>query len=65
MGYYNNNRNNHKRRGRAPHGQNYVWVVYNYEQGRNHVFTSKVQALKYYYCNQFDCGSPEKRGESY
>lgn len=61
MGYYNNGGNRNQRNGnKAPRGQNYVWVVYNCKQGRNHVFTSKVQALRYYYSNEFDCWAPEK-----
>ena len=65
MGYYkNNNRNNHnhhKSHNTSHHGQSYVWVVYNWKQARYHTFTSKVQALKYYYNNSIDCSSPEKR----
>ena len=61
MAYYKNNRNNSRNNYRPSRGQNYVWVVYNWKQGRNHTFTSKVQALKYYYNHQFDCSSPDKR----
>ena len=67
MGYYNNNRgnnrNNNRGNGRAHHGQNYIWVVYNFKQGRNHTFTNKVQALRYYYEHEFDCLSPDKRDD--
>ena len=61
MAYYKNSRNNSRNNYRPSRGQNYVWVVYNWKQGRNHTFTSKVQALKYYYNHQFDCSSPDKR----
>ena len=66
MGYYKNNtrtnHNHHKSHSnKSHHGQSYVWVVYNIRQGRNHTFTSQVQALQYYYNNEFHCFSPEKR----
>lgn len=63
MGYYKNNtRSNHKNHSnKAHHGQSYIWVVYNIRQRRNHTFTSKVQALQYYYNNEFHCFSPKKR----
>lgn len=66
MSYYKNNHHHkngqHQRSNHRPHrGQSYVWVVYNIRQGRNHTFTSKVQALQYYYNNEFHCFSPQKR----
>ena len=68
MGYYKNNNgyrsnnNYHKRSNNKPHpAQDYVWVVYNFRQGRNHTFTSKVQALQYYYNNEFSCFTPSKK----
>ena len=67
MAYYKNNRNslknnNHKGNNHRPHhGQNYIWVVYNRREARNHTFTSKVQALQYYYNHEFDCWRPEKK----
>ena len=67
MGYYNNNNRNHyKNNSHKPRqGQNYVWVVYNLNQHRNHTFTSKVQALHYYYNNERHCFIPEKKNGSY
>lgn len=67
MAYYKNNRNNFKNHNqkrnnhRPHHGQSYVWVVYNLREARNHTFTSKVQALQYYYNHEFQCFSPEKK----
>ena len=61
MAYYKNNRNHNRSNNYRPsRGQNYVWVVYNWKQGRNHTFTSKVEALKYYYNHQYDCSYPDK-----
>ena len=54
--------NQHKQNTHRPHhSQNYIWVVYNLRQGRYHTFISKVQALQYYYNNERQCLSPEKR----
>ena len=63
MGYYKNrnNHNHHKSHNKSYYGQSYVWVVYNFRQGKNHTFTSKVKALRYYYNNEVHCFSPEKR----
>ena len=61
MAYYKNNRNHSRNNSRPSRGQNYVWVVYNWKQNRNHTFASKVEALKYYYNHQFNCSSPDKR----
>ena len=70
MGYYkssnHSNHGNHRPHHgnhRPHHGQSYVWVVYNIRQGRNHTFTSKVQALQYYYNNELACTFPQKRGD--
>ena len=69
MGYYNNNRNNNRGNnrnnnrgnGRSHHGQSYIWVVYDLKKHGYRSFTSKVQALKYYYDHQSTCFSPDKR----
>ena len=61
MAYYKNNRNHNKSNNYRPsRGQNYVWVVYSFKHQRNHTFTSKVKALKYYYNHEMDCAYPRK-----
>ena len=63
MNYYKNQnkKNGNKKHNAKPHhAQNYIWVVYNLREGRNHTFTNKMQALRYYYSNESRCLSVKK-----